>query len=187
MLEYGWMRTVTRFFEGPNIVTWESITTGIPGDDEIGAGLDTVTVDGREWAQVDQFTNLSGNDINSWSDINAVCPAGVCSGVLNGYNMTGWTWASVDDVNALFNHYIGSDELGPGTYRYPDLDCSVVRDFFSDGWRPYPLADGSLALAALYALGGLMLYAGPRLLHSAGSVLPRGMRIRPIQYHQQDL
>jgi hypothetical protein len=32
---------------------------------------DTVTVDGKEWGQVDLFLNLS------WDQINAVCPAGV--------------------------------------------------------------------------------------------------------------
>ena len=68
-------------------------------------GLATVTVDGREWAQVEQFTNLS------WNDINAICPEGACAGTLNGYDMAGWTWASVGDVSALFNHYIGSDKF----------------------------------------------------------------------------
>ncbi len=70
-----------------------------------GSGLATVTVDGREWAQVDQFSNLS------WNDINAVCPAGVCSGILNGYNMTGWTWASVGEFEQLISAY---EELGTG-------------------------------------------------------------------------
>jgi hypothetical protein len=43
---------------------------------------DTVTVDGKVWAQVDLFTNLS------WNDINAVCPEGACFGILNGHDMT---------------------------------------------------------------------------------------------------
>lgn len=68
----------------------------------------TVIVNGNEWAQPIEFLALKR------SEIAAVCPAGVCSGSLNGFDMNGWTWASSDDVNALFNHYIGSDELGPG-------------------------------------------------------------------------
>jgi hypothetical protein len=84
---------------------------------------DTVTVDGREWAQVDLFTNLT------WDHINAVCPEGVCAGILNGFDMTGWAWASVDDVNALFNFYIGSEKLGPGPDCYPE-------ELFL--WGPYP-------------------------------------------------
>lgn len=85
--------------------------------------LGTVTVDGKEWAQVDSFANLS------WNDINAVCPEGVCSGVLNGYDMTGWTWASFDDVSALFNHYIVTDEAEV------IQDCRAGDEFINDGWR----------------------------------------------------
>jgi hypothetical protein len=98
-------------------------------------GLATVTVDGREWAQVDQFTGLS------WNDINAVCPEGACSGILNGFDMTGWKWASVDDVIALFNHYIGSDELRLGQYPLMYVDCIGVNRFFRDGWRAGLIAD----------------------------------------------
>tara|TARA_R110001592_G_scaffold355031_1_gene655234 strand:+ start:15209 stop:16150 length:942 start_codon:yes stop_codon:yes gene_type:complete len=95
---------------------------------------DIVTVNGKEWAQVDLFLNLS------WDEINAVCPAGICAdfGTLNGYDMTGWRWASVDDVNSLFNYYYGdygSPALGPG----PDLtvgNASIGMAFFRDGWRP---------------------------------------------------
>jgi hypothetical protein len=100
---------------------------------------DTVAVPGREWLQVDLFLNLS------WNDIIAVCPVaagGVCTngGVLNGYNMTGWTWASVDDVNALFNHYIGSEELGPGPDEYETGigNTTWATAFFND-WRGFDL------------------------------------------------
>lgn len=97
----------------------------------------TVIANGKEWAQVDLFLDLS------WSEVNAVCPGGACvfGGVLNGYRMTGWTWASVDDLNALFNFYIGSLELGPG----PDqlFDCATLwgTEFYDDGWRPTQISD----------------------------------------------
>lgn len=79
-------------------------------------GEHIVRVDGTQWVQPDLFTDLS------WIDVNTVCPSGVCidGGELNGYTMTGWAWASVDDVNALFNAYLiagGVSEahlLGPG-------------------------------------------------------------------------
>jgi hypothetical protein len=93
---------------------------------------DIITVDGKEWLQPYLFTNLS------WNDINAICPEGVCAGLLNGYDMSGWTWASIDDANALFNHYIGSDELGPGPDGPTVIECTAVDDFFRDGWRPLP-------------------------------------------------
>lgn len=94
-------------------------------------GKDTVLADGKEWAQVDLFTGLS------WIDISAVCSVdnGVCSGVLNGYNMTGWTWASLDNVNALFNFYIGAEVLGPGPDDYHDSADSKWATAFFNQWR----------------------------------------------------
>jgi hypothetical protein len=89
--------------------------------------LDIITVDGKQWYQPSFFRGLS------WEDINRVCPAGQCTGVLNGYDMTGWTWASVDDFNALVNYYIGSDQLGPGLDSY-EAPASAGVAFFSDGW-----------------------------------------------------
>jgi hypothetical protein len=97
---------------------------------------DTIIVNGIRWAQVDLFTNLS------WAQINAVCPAGVCAGLLNGHNMTGWTWASVEDINALFNHYIGSDALDSNTGYYSGggWDSWWANAFRNDGWRGYMLS-----------------------------------------------
>jgi hypothetical protein len=93
---------------------------------------DTITVDGTEWAQVDLFTGLS------WSDMNAVCPSGNCTngGTLNGFDMTDWRWVGVDDVNALFNYYIGSPQMGPGPDDYFPASGSFASDFFADGWLP---------------------------------------------------
>jgi hypothetical protein len=90
---------------------------------------DTVTVDGKIWAQVDLFTSLS------WNDINDVCPEGICAGILNGYDMTGWIWASANDINALFNYYIGSDVLGPGPEYLSDATSVWAPAFFKHGWR----------------------------------------------------
>lgn len=92
---------------------------------------DTISVAGGEWAQVDLFADLS------WDDIKTVCPAGVCSGVLNGFDMTGWMWASVEDLNSLFNHYIGFEALGPGPDSYAEgKNSEWAPAFFNDGWRP---------------------------------------------------
>jgi hypothetical protein len=92
---------------------------------------DTVTVNGRTWAQPDLFIKATSTE-----EIEAVCPRGVCEGDLRGYDLTGWTWASVEDVNALFNYYIGSDALGPGPSTYSEPEGSPWVDaFFADGWR----------------------------------------------------
>ncbi|MFT4520645.1 MAG: hypothetical protein ACI9JM_003049 [Halioglobus sp.] len=58
--------------------------------------LPTIIANVAEWAQPEEFGALS------WDEINVVCPAGVCTGTLKGFDMTGWTWATVDDVSVLF-------------------------------------------------------------------------------------
>ncbi|MCB1845084.1 MAG: hypothetical protein KDI09_19115 [Halioglobus sp.] len=66
--------------------------------------VDTVTIDGREWAQPDLFTGVT------WDRINAVCSGGVCgSGLVNGWDMQGWVWASYSDMTTLFNPYVERD------------------------------------------------------------------------------
>lgn len=108
------------------------------GSAAAGPITDIVTVDGREWAQVDLFENLS------WNDVNAVCPGGVCgSGTLNGFDMSGWTWASTDDLNNLFNYYFSISDappppLGPGPDDVLTSGAgpnSYAGLFFADGWR----------------------------------------------------
>ncbi len=73
---------------------------------------DTVIVGSQEWAQVDLFTNVS------WNTINTQCPGGVCSlaSTINGYDLDGWTWASVEAVQGLFNTYTGQATSGPASY-----------------------------------------------------------------------
>jgi len=104
---------------------------------------DTVTVDGRVWAQVDLFTGLT------WWKINDVCPAGICQkgGILNGYDMGGWTWASTSDFNAMFNTY-----LSPENALVPGSDGTSIfiferasrwaPSFFASGWRPTQIDTG---------------------------------------------
>ena len=95
---------------------------------------DIIKVNRKEWLQPALFTNLS------WNDISAMCSSdtGVCAGELNGYDVSGWTWASLEDVNALFNYYLGRDELGPGPDRYHLQDVpegpQLTYTIFSDGW-----------------------------------------------------
>lgn len=90
-----------------------------------------ITVDGKEWLQPIDFINLS------WNDINGVCSGatGECNGSLNGNDVTGWVWAGVDDVNALFNHYIGYLALGPGPDAVSSPFSAYTSVFFNDGWE----------------------------------------------------
>jgi hypothetical protein len=91
---------------------------------------DTITAGEREWAQVDVFSGIS------WEDVDAACPAGVCSGTLghNGvdYDMDGWEWASVDSVSSLFNYYLGGPFMSGPSSAEGD---GITESFFDAGWR----------------------------------------------------
>ena len=88
-----------------------------------------VTVIGQDWLQPIDFINLS------WSEISTVCDptTGACNGTLNGNDVTGWTWAGVDDLNNLFNFFIKSalNPMGPGPSVYIGLP-SEATTFFAD-------------------------------------------------------
>jgi hypothetical protein len=93
------MKTITRVLAVLAISGWASSASAIPI-------TDYVTVGSNQWAQPDDFTSLS------WNDIFSVCGTGTCSGTLTSgsgtYNMNGWAWADIDAVNDLFNTYIAS-------------------------------------------------------------------------------
>ncbi len=103
----------------------------------LAAGAGTVNavpinVNGLEWLQPVDFVNLS------WNDISPVCDptSGACTGLLNGVDVTGYTWADVDDMNGLFNHYLGAeDTMGPGPDRFRTFDIIAADTFFADGWE----------------------------------------------------
>ena len=88
--------------------------------------IDTVFVGDKEWAQVDLFLSLSG------SDIDAVCPGGVCgAGMLNSNDMAGWTWASNTDVDSLVQSYgvAGLTSLISDNVKFHSADGSCLRLF----------------------------------------------------------
>jgi len=114
------------------ILGW-AVVAALAGPIAADAAPVIVDVDGREWLQPSNFVSLS------WNDINAICPGGACSGSLGGQHLTGWTWASLNDVNALFNWFIGSDALGPGPGQLFELDSTWAPAFFA---RFSPTATG---------------------------------------------
>lgn len=120
------MRRITSVLTVLVFAGWAGSASAVPI-----TGVNIVTVGSTDWAQVDLFTGLS------WSDINSSCPAGVCTngGTLNGYDMTNYLWADTEDVNELFNGYIGSSELGPGPDLHTDSVGTFATAFFADGWR----------------------------------------------------
>ncbi len=107
---------------------------------------DFVEVDGKEWAQVGLFVG------NSWNDMNAQCPSGVCGlmAALNGWDLNGWTWASANDVGALFNSLTNGFHPGgiaavaePHSTWAPD----IIDNFFYPT-PPRPHSDGVTGLTS---------------------------------------
>ena len=87
---------------------------------------DSVIRDGKEWLQPADFDSLT------WYEIDTVCPEGACDGELNGIDVTGYTWASVDDMNALFNSYGVSPPVGPGPDIYFEWYSTWAPQYFMD-------------------------------------------------------
>lgn len=96
---------------------------------------ESIFADGLLWAQVTPFGDLT------WNEINAVCPAGDCDDGLAGFDMRGWTWASVAEVNSLFNHYIAFPALGPGPDQHIDGLFTFTPAVSNDGWEGILYAD----------------------------------------------
>ncbi len=111
----------------PNHIDEDDDNDGIPdvGDTcplnpDLACGGPYVIADGKIWFQPSLFTGLT------WNTINQSCPGGKCNGLLNGYNMDGWTWASGVDVQSLFDSY--------GTFSGDSEACPSADSFFYDGW-----------------------------------------------------
>jgi hypothetical protein len=96
----------------------------------------TVTVDGTEWAQPDDFTGMS------WGTIRSACSL-YCTGNLTSdsgtYDMAGWVWADFDDMAALFNYYIalhgGGHPFEGGDYygeAFGEIDSTWAPAFLTD-------------------------------------------------------
>ena len=138
----------------------------------------------KEWYQP---TDLRGY---SWNDFDAVCSAGVCSGLLGGVgpDLTGWTWASIFEVGALFAA-TSPHPGGVGKYQTPELQPYV--DFINNTgfWRTtdefFAINFGITAVAGFSssAVGGLAylgvaqfgLFPGP----DAGSTFSTNWAQRP--------
>lgn len=70
----------------------------------------------------------------SWDDVALICDqvTEACSGTLNTIDVTGYTWATIDDINALFNSYWGFE---------PPMSGPDFRSANNTPWAPAFLAD----------------------------------------------
>jgi hypothetical protein len=97
----------------------------------------TIQVNGVDWLQPIDFSQFSWNEVEAACDFRA---EGLCSGLLGEIDITGWTWASAEDVSALFNFFIGSQQLTAettGNTRYFfSRDQQWATAFFDAGFQP---------------------------------------------------
>lgn len=66
---------------------------------------ETVQVNDKLWAQPSLFAGVT------WYEVHDVCPGptGNCAGKLGEIDVTGWTWASGDEVTSLLNDFLGTN------------------------------------------------------------------------------
>lgn len=96
----------------------------------------TVSVGGKLWAQPNEFPLLS------FEELEAACPGGKCSGQLvsnsnfdswRNINLTGWRWASPEEVRELFSELFASCE--PSSTGNYSGNCDVVSLASSAGFE----------------------------------------------------
>lgn len=85
--------------------------------------------DGRSYcaqANDKQWLNPAAFYSSTWNDVNSVCPppGGMCEGTLDSIDVTGYTWASLADIDALMISY--------GMATNPEIDSAWGAAFYSD-------------------------------------------------------
>jgi hypothetical protein len=99
---------------------------------------------GKEWLQINRFLNTS------WNQIAAKCPTNgtPCTGTIAGVDVTGWTWASQDDVRTLFSYSV-PEILNTPTLSGPEYMAVALffMDFIKPTWQYYTTFGGYLYTA----------------------------------------
>jgi hypothetical protein len=124
--------------------------------------LPSVVVDGTEWALPNAVQGFS------WNEVAMACPTGggACTGNLGGIDLTGWSWATAQEVGALF-HALTPHPGGIAAYfeagstwapqfihlmGYTGFDNfpSFAPGFFDEAWSATALSDTVAYLPALF-------------------------------------
>lgn len=81
-----------------------------------------VIIGDKEWRQVTDTAGLS------WNNANDLCNSGsgLCSGMVRGVDLTGWTWATSGEVQSLFASFSGQNVPD-----YNENDSTWAPDFFT--------------------------------------------------------
>ena len=100
-----------------------------------------VVVGDREWRQLTDTIDLT------WNQVAAVCSTttGACGGSIGAVSFDGWTWASIEDVQELFEQLIKPDSIEFPTIdtNYQALDDPDIQAALGpDGFTPVPAGFG---------------------------------------------
>jgi hypothetical protein len=116
---------------------------------------------GREWREVVATTGLA------WNAVATVCPQDgttPCSGVVEGKDMTGWIWATREQVRAMMVEFVpdlaSQDSVAGGSYTLAGLSFTGT---FDPTYSSYTTFGASFSVAALTSSkvtpGGATVYA----------------------------
>jgi Immunoglobulin domain len=119
---------------------------------------------GREWRQVKETTILS------WNQVAGVCPQDgqtPCNGVVGGKDLSGWIWATREQVTDLFSYFtpdilVSPSISGPG-YVLPALDFvgKILPTFaYYTSFGAYESVAGWTATSYPNGMGGRAFVAG---------------------------
>jgi hypothetical protein len=110
---------------------------------------DTVTFNGIVWAQADLFGYVSLTEMNN------ICPKpeGLCSGFLEGYDISGWIWASIEDVSDLLVSLGHPGLTYPPEWQYGEPSSDWAPAFYELGFRPNFESAGRAHIASTSTFG----------------------------------
>lgn len=105
---------------------------------------------GRTWRQVVGTTGLT------WNQVASVCPTdgSPCAGRAGGADLTGWVWASKEEVREMFAEFapdiLLSDSVGGPAYTLSGLGFTNV---FTPTWEQYTIVGGFFDVAGWSSTG----------------------------------
>jgi len=101
---------------------------------------------GRQWLDVNDTTNFS------WNDMAAICPtdgATPCSGSLGATDLTGWTWATRDQVREVVREITGLTSELDNYYYYPLVRETAWASAFLDNFPATEVRDSCRVVSGL--------------------------------------
>ena len=122
-----------------------------------------VLVDGREWMQVSDFTNVSWAQLDTFyfDSTTGQLKDPTNHHVIGGVDVTGWTWASVYDVRdmLLSSTYLGAGATCSTIFECYEADSAWAPKFMNDFTPTASLSYGDSVLGITRTVNGV--FGGP--------------------------